>query len=797
MSSKDSIELQLEGDDITPEKFWELTDDLLYTKVFYDTDTKLYFTKHFKNKYIEKTVTDDTSSDDHKEQKEDKFANDGTNSENYNLEICTEDEINTLLVSFITLVAKYCNTLIAQVGEDTFFDAVAEYLMNFKYYQTHVEFCIRKMLSLLIYSVDLNLHNLNLNVNALDDTVKDEVNDAIDTNEKFIKIIGWIFYKHYVHYKKELLETLKEYSGFTTLCKVLKNYIAISEAVQDGTDMFGNSYKNYMSLMFELCKNYNFSDELKVFQQSDIISLFHNLKVQARDEDEVNFLEFRLLLVLNEQYMFQCGLKVKYEENTNLIVEAMIEKVQYFQVFNEILILNFNREMDRVDQILMLKFLYTVFSNPATNSMVYLNDLKVIVDIIIRQLFNLQIGKAEYLVNIYLRVLYCILTETDLKNNSYKRDELVEVLKYTHSSDDASDKTKILAKRCIDCRFFQSFQNSAETLPAMSKLQIQPDSDRGRYGSCPDLTTKDRIHKIGHETHILLSPAAKLLNFESHIIQQVTRSPTGHHIISPHKVAHTLHLESGKIPFLDHLNLSSSHIGGSRNADSHTNGVANNNTKGSRLAGGSGTPPPPPPRITVHKKQSPLSPLPSGSEPLSYVAVGTSSSIAAPPPPPPSRPYLRSRNVSANDLNCIPQPKPAPPPPAERRNGRHASFDAASAAPELTGSGSGSCSGSPTPPPLLPGAATPPPPPPSRAVRYRKGSIPTFSDPEVNRYYGQGIGNNSDPMILGIRKNDRTISVLSIDSIGSAATVNSESGRPKKPPPPPPPSTAPFSPLYS
>ena len=796
MSSKDSIELQLEGDDITLEKFWELTDDLLYTKVFYDTDTKLYFTKHFKNKYIDETFTDEDASDDHNKQGENKVDTEDTDSEDYELEICTEDEINTLLVSFITLVAKYCNTLIAQVGEDTFFDAVAEYLMNFKYYQTHVEFCIRKMLSLLIYSVDLNLHNLNLNVSALDDTVKDEVNDAIDTNEKFIKIIGWIFYKHYVHYKKELLETLKEYSGFTTLCKVLKNYIAISEAVQDGTDMFGNSYKNYMSLMFELCKNYNFSDELKVFKQNDIISLFDNLKVQARDENEVNFLKFRLLLVLNEQYMFQCGLKVKCEEKTNLIVEAMIEKVQYFQVFNEILILNFNREMDRVDQILMLKFLYTVFSNPATNNMVYLNDLKVIVDIIIRQLFNLQIGKSEYLVNIYLRVLYCILTETDFKNNSYKKDDLVEVLEYTHSSDDASEKTKILAKRCIDCRFFKSFQNSAETLPAMSKLQIQADADGGKYGSCPDLTTKNRIHKISHETHVLLSPAAKLLNFESHIIKQVTRSPTGHHIISPHKVAHTLHLDNSKIPFLDHLNLSSSHINGTGHSDSSTNRNVQKSTKGSRASGGNGTPPPPPPRITVHKKQSPLSPLPFGSEPPSYFAAGPSSSA---PPPPPSRPYLRSRNASANDLSSISQAKLPPPPPVGRRNGRHASFDAANETPELTGSGSGSgsASGSPTPPPLLPGAATPPPPPPSRAARYRKGSIPTCNDPEENRYYGQGIGHNSDPMIHGLRKNDRTISVLSLGSMGSTGTVNSDSGRPKKPPPPPPPAPAPFSPLYS
>lgn len=763
MSSKNSIELQLDGDDITLDRFWALTDDLLYTKVFYDTDTKLYFTKHYKNSYTEKASTEeDNSEDDAVPKEDDQDDSKDTSSDDYDLEICTEDEINTLLVSFITLVAKYCDTLIAQVGEDSFFDSIAEYLMNFKYYQTHVEFCIRKMLSLLIYSVDLNLHNLNLNVDALDDIVKDEINESIDTNEKFIKIIGWIFYKHYVHYKKELLETLQEYRGFTTLSKVLKNYIAISKTVEDGTDMFGNSYKNYMFLMFELCKNYDFSDELDIFEENDIVSLFEKLKVQPRDENEVNFLKFRLLLVLNEQYMFQCGLKVKNGDKVNYVFQAMIEKIQYFQVFNEILILNFNRELDRVDQILMLKFLYTVFSNSVTNNLVYLNDLKVIVDIIIRQLFNLQIGKSEYLVNIYLRVLYCILTETELKNHPYKKDELTEVLEYTSSSDDSVEKTKILAKRCIDCTYFHDPQNSAETLPALSSLQLKhgDDSSSERYLSCPESTAKDRLLKLGHDTQAFLSPAAKLLSLESHIIQQVTRSPTGHHIISPHRVAHRLHLDNGKIPFLDHLNMSSTHTNYA-NSSHHS-------------PGRSATPPPPPPRITVAQRQrSPLSPLSSGG-----VDHSPSASLLQPqpPPPPPSRPYIRSQNVSANDVTTLSQ-KPAPPPPVCRKAARHGSFGTGASNTTTNTSGSES----PTPPP-------PPPPPPSR----RQGPNPSSSDPELHRYYGHSRNsaphglNHSDPSIHGLSKTDRTVSVLSI--------ATTDTGRLKKPRPPPPPSS---SPLYS
>lgn len=659
--STEAIELKLNSNDenITLKKFWKMADDLFYTKVYYDVDTHEYFTKHYRNALTESSIDNNTDnnndSSDEIENEDTKNIDDdvtSTDSQSFDLEVCTEDEINTLLVSFITLTANYLDPLIAQVGEEKFFNLITEYLMHFKYYQNHVDFCIRKMLSLLVYSVELNLNNLQLNVDTLNESTKDKVNEDINTNEKFIKIIGWIFYKQYQHDKKVLLESLKDYNGFITLCKVLQNYIAISKTINDETDMFGNSYKNYIKLTFDLCKTFNFSNDLSVIDSNDIIYLFDNLKVEARDENEINFLKFRLLLALNEQYMFQCGLKLEKDNKINYIVDVMIKKISYFQVFNETLVLNFNREMDRVDQILMLKFLYVVFSNNETNNLVYLNDLKVIVDIIIRQLFDLQLSQSEYLVNIYIRVLHCILTKTELKDHHYKREEINEVLDYLISSEDATEKTKNLAKKCLDCNFFSMNNISSESLSSLNlHHHINHQHDRNN-----NMSDKEILHKIGQETtHAFLNPASTLIGIPTNIMQHVARAP-GVIISTPYKMAHNIHLNKGKISLFDSESETDStpppppprishkqknHIT-NRNNDDNINTSGNSSEKKINLSSLQTVKQPPPPPRRSPSQQTSQTPQTS-----------LSATISPAPTPPLPRPFLRNHNASANDINII------------------------------------------------------------------------------------------------------------------------------------------------
>lgn len=79
-------------------------------------------------------------------------------------------------------------------------------------------------------------------------------------------------------------------------------------------------------------------------------------------------------------------------------------------------------------QLFTLKLLYLIFTTPSTFEYFYTNDLRVLVDILIRNLLDLP-EEASALRHTYLRVLYPLLAHTQLRHPPYyKRDELKRML---------------------------------------------------------------------------------------------------------------------------------------------------------------------------------------------------------------------------------------------------------------------------------------------------------------------------------------------------------------------------------
>ena len=79
-------------------------------------------------------------------------------------------------------------------------------------------------------------------------------------------------------------------------------------------------------------------------------------------------------------------------------------------------------------QLLTLKLLYLLFTTPLTYEYFYTNDLRVLVDILIRNLLDLP-EDASALRHTYLRVLYPLLAHTQLRHPpQYKREELRKLL---------------------------------------------------------------------------------------------------------------------------------------------------------------------------------------------------------------------------------------------------------------------------------------------------------------------------------------------------------------------------------
>ncbi|KAF9114289.1 hypothetical protein BGX27_011267 [Mortierella sp. AM989] len=126
------------------------------------------------------------------------------------------------------------------------------------------------------------------------------------------------------------------------------------------------------------------------------------------DAENFNYSTIKLLLVFNEQYMLdRPGLSCTFGEN---------------------LIFMLNRAEDTALQMLILKLLYVLFTSPSLYEFFYTNDLHVLVDIVIRELWDLP-EEEETLRHAYLRVLGPLLANTQLKNATYKRAELVRLLR--------------------------------------------------------------------------------------------------------------------------------------------------------------------------------------------------------------------------------------------------------------------------------------------------------------------------------------------------------------------------------
>lgn len=132
---------------------------------------------------------------------------------------------------------------------------------------------------------------------------------------------------------------------------------------------------------------------------------------------------------------------------TNRVVKILSMCGQNYMTFGENIILLLNRETETSLQLLILKLLYLLFTTEATHEYFYTNDLRVLLDVIIRNLLDLP-NELVSLRHTYLRVLYPLLAYTQLSQAPhYKRDEVLKVLSLLGGSANAhfapADETTI------------------------------------------------------------------------------------------------------------------------------------------------------------------------------------------------------------------------------------------------------------------------------------------------------------------------------------------------------------------
>lgn len=191
-----------------------------------------------------------------------------------------------------------------------------------------------------------------------------------------------------------------------------------------------------LELMYEMARIERLRvDDLLCVDDHFITYMFQLIEGLSDDvNDPYHYPIIRVLLVLNEQYMVASTIAATDASEaaaapmTNRVVKILSLYGPTFRTFGENIILLLNRETETSLQLLILKLLYLLFTTKATYEYFYTNDLRVLLDVIIRNLLDLP-DESMALRHTYLRVLYPLLAHTQLSHPPhYKRQEILKVL---------------------------------------------------------------------------------------------------------------------------------------------------------------------------------------------------------------------------------------------------------------------------------------------------------------------------------------------------------------------------------
>jgi Protein of unknown function (DUF2013) len=223
-------------------------------------------------------------------------------------------------------------------------------------------------------------------------------------------------------------------------------------------------------LLYEICRSQRLGmADMKSVDATFVNHLF-DLVENSRNwhDDTYNYQVIKLIVALNEQFMVSGISAISSKQiarkstasASNTVLTVLRTRLNASKTFGENVIFMLNRasSLDAEDicmQLLILKLLYLLFTTKETSHYFYTNDLKVLVDIFIRELSDLP-EDHESLRHTYLRVLHPLLTNTQLLTYPYKRPQihrlLVGLTSHGHLRD-ISATTQRLIDRCLSAQW--------------------------------------------------------------------------------------------------------------------------------------------------------------------------------------------------------------------------------------------------------------------------------------------------------------------------------------------------------
>lgn len=212
--------------------------------------------------------------------------------------------------------------------------------------------------------------------------------------------------------------------------------------------------------------------DMRAIDEKFISHLFDLVELTRSHEDEAfNYLLIKLIVALNEQFMVtaisaaasQTRSASSAPSGKNTVIVVLKSRLHVTKTFGENVIFMLNRASnhsseDHCMQLLVLKLLYLLFTMKETAHYFYTNDLKVLVDVFIRELSDLP-EDNESLRHTYLRVFHPLLTNTQLATTPYKRPQIRRLLRSMTKESlyrgEVSSTTRRLVQRCLEAEWCQ------------------------------------------------------------------------------------------------------------------------------------------------------------------------------------------------------------------------------------------------------------------------------------------------------------------------------------------------------
>ncbi|XP_033746321.1 NCK-interacting protein with SH3 domain-like [Pecten maximus] len=207
---------------------------------------------------------------------------------------------------------------------------------------------------------------------------------------------------------------------------------------------------NYVALVLTMvvCTGESFPVSLEDHVNAEFIDFVFNLLEEPPTPDHADQTAdslVNLILAPNLHY---------HDLSINTIMSVIQGKAS-LQTFTEKVLVLFNRRDDPVKMFdhqvtsvhSVIKFLTDVFSSTATANLLYTNDAKVLVDILIRQLTDLQPG--DQVRSSMLTLVELVVTNSEYSDHKHRQEELLKCLNHIKVEEADTETDKGVTKRII------------------------------------------------------------------------------------------------------------------------------------------------------------------------------------------------------------------------------------------------------------------------------------------------------------------------------------------------------------